>query len=153
MTSYLFTRGLLRWLSGATGDGKLIPELRRSPGEGNGNPLLHLGNPMDRGAWQVTVHGVAKSRTRLNQLSLSYHKQLLEQDSASVLQLIKNLPLIWETWVWSLGWEDSLEKGIPTPVFFPGKSHGQESGGLQSMGSWLSDWTHTIFTARILRCH
>ena len=37
----------------------------RSPGEGNGNPLQDscLGNPMDRGAWQVIVHGVAKSRT------------------------------------------------------------------------------------------
>ena len=37
------------------------------PGEGNGNPLQYscLGNPMDRGAWRATVHGVAKSRTRL----------------------------------------------------------------------------------------
>ena len=36
-------------------------------GEGNGNPLQysHLENPMDRGAWQAAVHGVAKSRTRL----------------------------------------------------------------------------------------
>ena len=34
----------------------------RSPGEGNGNPSQYscLGNPMDRGAWQATVHGVAK---------------------------------------------------------------------------------------------
>ena len=152
MTSYLFTRGLLRWLNGATGDGKLIPELRRSPGEGNGNPLLHLGNPMDRGAWQV--HGVAKSRTRLNQLLLSHHKQLLEQGSASVLQLIKNLPVIWETWVWSLGWEDSLEKGIPTPVFFPGKSHGQRSlVGYSPCGhDWVTEHTR-FFTARIIRCH
>ena len=38
------------------------------PGEGNGNPLQYycLENPMDRGAWQATVHGVAKSRTRLS---------------------------------------------------------------------------------------
>ena len=37
----------------------LIPELGRSPGEGNGNPLQNscLENPMDRGAWQVTVQG------------------------------------------------------------------------------------------------
>ena len=42
-----------------------IPGLGRSPGEGNGNPLQYscLENPMDRGAWQATVHGVAKSRT------------------------------------------------------------------------------------------
>ena len=34
----------------------------RSPGEGNGNPLQYscLGNPMDRGAWQATVHGITK---------------------------------------------------------------------------------------------
>ena len=31
-----------------------------------------------------------------------------------VAQLVKNLPMMWETWVWSLGWEDPLEKGKPT---------------------------------------
>ena len=38
------------------------------PGEGNGNPLQYscLENPMDEGAWQATVHGVAKSQTRLS---------------------------------------------------------------------------------------
>ena len=46
------------------GDAGSIPELGRSPGEGNDNPLQYscLGNPMDRGAWQATVHGIAKSR-------------------------------------------------------------------------------------------
>ena len=49
------------------GDGNLIPGLRRSPGEGNGNPLHYScpENPMDRGAWWAIVYGVAKSRTRL----------------------------------------------------------------------------------------
>ena len=43
-----------------------IPELGRSPEEGNGNPLQYscLGNPMDRGAGWTTVHGVLKSQTR-----------------------------------------------------------------------------------------
>ena len=38
------------------------------PEEGNGNPLQYscLENPMDRGAWQVTVHGVVKNRTQLS---------------------------------------------------------------------------------------
>ena len=47
------------------GDLGLIPGLGRCPGEGNGNPLQYccLENPMDRGAWQAAVHGVAKSRT------------------------------------------------------------------------------------------
>ena len=44
------------------GDPGLIPGSGRSPGEGNGNPLQYscLENPMDRGAWQATVHGVAR---------------------------------------------------------------------------------------------
>ena len=43
-----------------------IPGSGRSPGEGLSNPLQYscLENPMDRGAWQATVHGVAKSRTQ-----------------------------------------------------------------------------------------
>ena len=43
----------------------LLPGSGRSPGEGNGNPLQYpcLENPMDRGAWWATVHGVAKSQT------------------------------------------------------------------------------------------
>ena len=50
------------------GDPGLIPGLGRSPGKGNGNPLQYscLENPMDRGAWQAIVHGVAKSRTQLS---------------------------------------------------------------------------------------
>ena len=50
------------------GDLGSIPGSGRSPGEGNGNPLQYscLENPMDGGAWWATVHGVAKSRTRLS---------------------------------------------------------------------------------------
>ena len=50
-------------------------ELHRKCGEGNGNPLQYscLGNPTDRGAWQATVHGVAKSQTRLS----NFHLHLL----------------------------------------------------------------------------
>ena len=48
-----------------------IPELGGSPGEGYGNPLQSscLKNHMDRGAWWATVHGVAKSQTRLKLLN------------------------------------------------------------------------------------
>ena len=65
--------GLPRWLSGKEyaidagdeGDAGLICGLGRSPGEGNGNPFQYscLENPMDRGAWQATVHGVTKNQT------------------------------------------------------------------------------------------
>ena len=50
------------------GDPGSIPGLGRSPGEGNGYPLQYscLENPMDRGAWQVIVCGVAMSQTQLS---------------------------------------------------------------------------------------
>ena len=48
-------------------DTSSIPGLGRFPGGGHGNPSQYscLENPMDRGAWRATVHGVAKSRTQL----------------------------------------------------------------------------------------
>ena len=68
-----FTIRLPWWLSskestcdaGDAGTEDLIPGWERSPGVGNGNPLQYfcVENPMDRGVWQATVHGVTKSRT------------------------------------------------------------------------------------------
>ena len=54
--------------AGITEDMGPIPGSGRSPGEGNGNPLLCscLENPMDRGAENATVHGVTKSWARLS---------------------------------------------------------------------------------------
>ena len=64
--------GLPKWLSGKeivcnAGAMGSISGLGRSPRGGNGNSLQYscLENPMDRGAWQATVHGVAQSWTRL----------------------------------------------------------------------------------------
>ena len=53
---------MVKNLPANAGDAVSVSGWGRSPGEGNGNPLQysHLGNPMDRGAWQATVHGVAK---------------------------------------------------------------------------------------------
>ena len=50
---------------GDTGDTSSIPVSGRSPGGGSGNPLQYscLENPMNRGAWQATVHRVTKSQT------------------------------------------------------------------------------------------
>ena len=52
----------------------MIPGLGRSPGEGNGNPFQYscMENPMDGGAWWATVHGVAKSRTRLSDFTFTF---------------------------------------------------------------------------------
>jgi len=49
-----------------------IPGLGRALGGGHGNPFQYscLENPMDRGAWWTTVHGVTKSQTRLKRLSM-----------------------------------------------------------------------------------
>ena len=65
--------GLPWWLSvknlpASVGDTGSIPESGRSPGEAKVNSLQYscLENPMNSGAWQVTVHGVAKSWTRLS---------------------------------------------------------------------------------------
>ena len=51
-----------------TRDTVLIHGSGRSPGEGNGKPLQYscLDNPMDRGVWQATIHGVAKSQAQLS---------------------------------------------------------------------------------------
>ena len=72
------------WLSGKestcsagdSGDGGLIPGSERSPGEGNGNPLQYscLKNPMDRGAWWATVHGVVRVGHNLASKPPSNHK-------------------------------------------------------------------------------
>ena len=49
--------------AGDTRDASSVPGLGRAPGVGNGNPFQYsyLENSMDRGAWQATVHGTAKS--------------------------------------------------------------------------------------------
>ena len=61
------------------GDPGLIPGSGRSPGEGNGNPLQYscLENPMDREAWQATVHRVTKSRTRLSDFTFTFTLAIL----------------------------------------------------------------------------
>ena len=71
------------------GDPGSIPGLGRSPGEGNGNALQYscLENPMDRGAWQATVHRVTKSWTRLSNFTsrtkkdFHYNAEYLPQGS------------------------------------------------------------------------
>ena len=70
-------QGLFQWVGSSQQVAKLggtiedLPGSGRSPGDGNGNRLQYScpENPMGRGAWQVTVHGVAKSQTWLNDLA------------------------------------------------------------------------------------
>ena len=91
-------------------------------GERNGNPLQCscLENPRDRGAWWAAVYGVAQSRPRLNQLSSSSSRR---PTCTSY------------NWVWSLGWDDPLEKGMATHsnILAWRIPWTDEPGGLQSM--------------------
>ena len=59
--------------------------LQEVTGEGNGTPLQYscLENPMDGGAWQAAVHGVAKSRTRLSIFIFTFHFHALEKEMAT----------------------------------------------------------------------
>ena len=54
-------------------------------GEGNGTPLQYscLENPMDGGAWEAAVHGVAKSRTQLSDFNFTFHFYALEKEMAT----------------------------------------------------------------------
>ena len=59
--------------------------------------------------------------------------------SSLVAQMVKNLPVTWETQIRSLGWEDPLEKRmVITPVFLPGKFQGQKSL------TGYSPWGHRV---------
>ena len=61
-----------------------------------------------------------------------------------VAQLVRNPPVMGETWVWSLGWEDPLEEEMATtPVFLPGESHGQRSLAREQLPTpvfWLREF-------------
>ena len=67
--------------AGDIGDVGSVPVLGRFPGGGHGNPLQYsyLENPMDRGAWRATVHGVTKSLTGLMWLRTHTHKRCIRK--------------------------------------------------------------------------
>ena len=70
------------------------------------------------------------------------------EPASLVAQRLKSLPLMRETWVRSLGWEDPLEKEMatqPTPVLLPRESHGQRSLiGYSPWGRKESDTTERL---------
>ena len=75
--------------AGDTVDAGSIPGSGRSLEGGNGNPLQYscLGNPMERGVWRATVHGVAKSHTRLNLPSpgIGQREEVLDKEGNNIL--------------------------------------------------------------------
>ena len=103
-------------------------------GEGNGNPLQYfcLENPVDRGAWWAAVHGVAQSPTLLKQLSMPAY---IGEGNGNPLQCscLENPRDGKPGWLPSMGsrpWAGKISwsrKWQPTPVFLPGKLHGQRN--------------------------
>ena len=82
---------------------------------------------------------------------------ILTSEASLVAQRLKHLPAMWESWVRSLGWKDPLDQGNsnPLPVFLPGKSHGEEPGGLSSTG-WPRiehDWATSLSSLHYHRHH
>ena len=71
--------------AGDTRETGSIPGLGRSHGGGHGDPLQYscLGNPMDRGAWRATVHGVAKNQIQLKRLRSHTHRTSQMRDTQS----------------------------------------------------------------------
>ena len=124
-------------IAGDVGLMGLIPGLGRSPGEWYGNTCLE--SPKDRGAWGVSVHKVAKSRTWLSNRTLTHtnHIHLWNICIPWWLSGKESCLPVKEMWVWTLGQEDPLEKEITTHSSnFAWKTPWtEESGGLQSMWS------------------
>ena len=101
--------------------------MQAGSGEGTGDPLQYscLENPMDGEAWWATVHGVAKSRTRLSDLTFTFHFHALEKEMATHSSV--------------LAWR------------IPGTG---EPGGLPAMGSHRvgHDWSDLAAAAAVLGC-
>ena len=80
----------------------------------------------------------------------------LKFEASLVAQMVKNPPAVWETWVWSLGWGDPLEKGMAThsSILAWRIPWTQEPGKVQSMGSQRvrHDWTTNTFTFKFEKC-
>ena len=91
-------------------------------------------------------------------LTKTFYREYAHFWALLVAQMVKIWPAMWETWVWSLGGEDPLEKEWqPTPVFLPGEFYGQRSlvgyspwGHKESdMAEWLTH-THTHTHTEVL---
>ena len=134
------------------------PGSGRSPGGGHSTPLQYacLENPTDRRDWRATVHRAPQNQTWLKWLStkasgrgsltslMFMHLMFILQLffwASLIAQLVKNLPAMQETWVWSLGQEDPLEKEMAThsSILAWRIPWTEEPGRLQSMGLQESD--------------
>ena len=96
-----------------------IPGLGRSPGEGNGNPLQYscLRNPMDKGAWWVTVYGVAKSQTQLNEWTMTTNQAIIKSCQSLLSRLcvcvLSHFSCVWLfVTLWTVARQTPLSMGF-----------------------------------------
>ena len=126
--------------SANAGDTGLIPGSGRSPGRGNGNPLQYscLENPMDRGAWRATVHGV--QRVRYGWVTEHYQECLIWLCRAVMTGEEK----AWRAHISSLSVSPELSHGIPTYFLWPRMNHMSPTwlqGNLGNVCSGRTEWT------------
>ena len=142
--------------------------LGRSPGGWHGNPFQYscLEDPMDRGAWWATAHGVieldmtkATKHICTQNLGVNLDWELIfilllttyliltsfPHDSVICLQFRR---LGFDSWIGKIPWRREWQ---PTPVWLPGESQ-EESGSLQSIGCRVThNWATNIFTVTLSR--
>ena len=123
-----------------------IPGWGRSPGEGNGNPLLYscLENSIVRGAWRAIVHEIANRHDKASQ---GFPGGSSGKESACECR--RSRRCCFGPWVGKMPWK---RKWQPAPVFLPGESHGQRSlAGCSPWGRKESDTTEATQHAHMLK--
>ena len=123
--------------AGATRDTGSIPALWTSPREGHGNPLQYtcLENPMGRGAWQLQSIGSKRDGHDWSDLAYTWcaYGGFLGDS------VVKDLPADEGPWVGKIPWRGKWQ---PTPIFLPGKFHGERSlaiaHGVTKSRIWLT---------------
>ena len=109
-----------------------IPGSGRVPGKGNGNALQYscLRIPQTEEICRLQSMGLRRVGHYWSDSAWTEGKNCpyIWLRAFHIAQMVKNLPIMWETWVWCLDWEDPLEKPWQnTPVFLPGEFHRQRS--------------------------
>ena len=118
--------------AGDSGDASLIPGSGRSLGGGHGNPFWYsyLDNPMDRGAWWASIHGVAESdKTEMTEHACMHPVFPTLFAGKKCPSSILGEMVFAQFWkiIWSYMQCFRKRKWQPTPVFLPGESQGQRS--------------------------
>ena len=120
--------------AGDAGDLGSIPGSGRSPGVGNDNPLQHsyLGNPVDRGAWWPTVHGVSKNWTWLSTPHLNLGNCTILSPKYKIERRFFFSPVFWGqakanvSWTWSISYSKVRKSQVNKPTVQREKPHADQ---------------------------